>query len=227
MIKYQKPYRILISAAFAVCGFIIFYFIAVLAGGMIQLNPDSAENRDLESQAVVYLDNNGRHYDIWIPAEYCDFLKDSALETSASGSWYGFGWGDRDFFLNTPYAEDVKAGILFKALFLPSRSVLAVQRSILPPKISGSVTSIPVDRFQLEAMADFIESCFDTDSGRLRRVPEQLVHKSYRGYSFYESLGSYSLFFTSNNWVNRILKKAELSTGLWTPFSFGVHRLED
>ena len=56
-------------------------------------------------------------------------------------------------------------------------------------------------------------------SGRFSSV---YVHPSYYGYEFYESRGSYSMFFTSNNWVGRALKKAGLRTGLWTPLTFGI-----
>ena len=89
---------------------------AVLFGGLLKVNgtPEGSAYGD-----VLYLDNNGRHFDIWLPAEYCGFLNGAA----GSGGWYGFGWGDRDFFLNTPYAADVNPGILLKALFIPSRPV--------------------------------------------------------------------------------------------------------
>jgi uncharacterized protein (TIGR02117 family) len=200
----------------SISAFTVLYFTALLIGGLIRLNI----NTDTEyQQAEIYLDNNGRHFDIWLPAEYCGFIEDS--ESDAAG-WYGFGWGDRDFFLNTPYAADINPGVLLKALFLPSRSVLAVQHSVSAPGQRLSVTSMKAGTDEIKKASSYIESWFIRNPEGLERVPSELVHPSYVGYQFFESRGLYSIFFTSNNWVNQVLKKAGLRTGLWTPLTFGV-----
>lgn len=228
---YSKIYRILILTVCVFIGFTLLYSVLVIAGGLIKFKPDGVipdriETGDDKTEDVIYLDNNGRHYDIWIPARYCDFLS-AANEVETTAGWYGFGWGDRDFFLSTPYASDVNIGILLKALFLPSRAVVAVQHSYQSPERRSSVMVIAADRARLEAAAEYIESWFDTNSNGLRRIPAEFIHSSYTGYSFFESRGSYSLFFTSNNWVNRVLKSADVPTALWTPLTFGVSEQSD
>lgn len=211
-----KLRRIAVVTAVVLGGFTLLYFTAVLIGGLITVNgPEDGE----EPQAEIFLDNNGRHFDIWLSAEYCGFIEEHEI---GSGGWYGFGWGDSDFFLNTPYAADVKPGILLKALFLPSRPVLAVQYSDSAPRKSTSVVSIPAQPSSIEAAAAYIESWFLSSADGLQKVTAYLIHPSYTGYVFYESRGRYSIFFTSNNWVNKALKKAGLKTGLWTPLTFGV-----
>ena len=199
--------------------FTALYFIAVLIGGLISQDLSSAAS-DASGRADVqiFLYNNGRHYDIWLPAEYCGFLE-------AGNGWYGFGWGDRDFFLNTPRAGDVKPGLLLKALFLPSRSILAVQHSNISPGEWAASSAVETGVDAARRAADFIASSFQTGAdGLLQPVPEELAHPSYSGYSFYEARGFYSCLFTSNSWVNRVLKRAGLSGGLWTPLTFGVGR---
>lgn len=218
------------AAVIGVVLFVVLYFAAVLVGGIISVGGDTGIEK---FETALILDNNGRHFDIWIPARYCEFLSGGNVgvedtDPEADTGWYGFGWGDRAFFLNTPYAGDLKPGLLLNALFLPSRSVLAVQYSPEPP--SGvSATRIKASDGQLTVVSKKILSRFQmADSVAaegiplLLPVPQELVHPSYRGYSFYESRGHYTLFFTSNNWVNSLLKSAGIPTGLWTPFVFGL-----
>ena len=223
--------RVTVSAGAGFSGFILLYFSAVLLGGIITVTPRIAAPAGVpenDTKTYIFLDDNGRHFDIWFPAQYCSFLEGDDM--TESGGWYGFGWGDRDFFLNTPYASDVRPGILLKALFLPSRSVLAVQYSETSPRSRASVTAIEVSAVSAAAASDYISGWFlrggagASVAGEVIRVPESLAHPSYKGYRFYESRGRYSLFFTSNNWVNRVLKASGRTSGLWTPTTFGIIR---
>lgn len=220
----QSPFRRIFTVILFCIVFILIYFAAVLIGGVFPVRGQSSSGAEVSvsQKVLIYLDNNGRHYDIWLPAQYCGFLASS--DNSVSGGWYAFGWGDRDFFLNTPFAGDVDPGLLLKALFWPSRSVLAVQYSERPPSNRSSVTAVEAAAENVTVAADYIYGWFLQGFEGLVPVPANLVHPSYTGYSFYESRGHYSLFFTSNNWVNRVLKKAGLSTGLWTPLTFGIGR---
>ncbi len=221
--------RAAVTAGALFCGFILLYFCAVFFGGIITVTPQqtvSAGIHEKDADTFIFLDDNGRHFDVWLPTQYCGFL--DIDDNPLSGGWYGFGWGDRDFFLNTPYAADVRPGILLKALFLPSRSVLAVQYSERTPLGRASVTAVPVSGKAAAAAADYIAGWFYSGKmsssvpGGIRKIPESLAHPSYKGYRFYESRGKYSLFFTSNNWVNRVLKASGQATGLWTPMTFGI-----
>ena len=214
----QKKLLIFPPVILAAC--VCLYFIAVLIGAAITVKPDpdvSGSSRDLQEVSVC-LDDNGRHLDLWLPAEYCGFLP----EAEPAG-WYGFGWGDRDFFLGTPEASDLQLPILLKALFLPSRPVLAVQYSEKPPYLRYSVTELKVSAGTALRAGAIIRSWFVSDgAGGFTAVPESLVHPSYEGYRFFESRGSYSALFTSNNWVNMVLKKAGAGGKLWTPLTFGI-----
>ena len=204
--------------------FVLLYFAAVLTGGLVSAGSGGAAATGDES---IYLYNNGRHYDIWIPASCCVFLEDGVpggQAGQAGQGWYGFGWGDRDFFLNTPYAGDVRPGLLLKALFWPSRSILAVQYSEKSPAMYSASVQVKTDRDTIVRAAELIEGWFQHNQDGLMQIPEESAHPSYLGYSFYEAQGFYSCFFTSNSWVNSVLKKAGLSGGLWTPLTFGVGR---
>ncbi len=213
-------------AAASIFVFLILYFTAVLIGGTVRVGPKTsnasvktaAAGQSLSGSGII-LDSNGRHIDLWIPAEYCSFMAGEPFSGSPdAGGWYGFGWGDRAFFLNTPYADDVSIRLVLNALFVPSRSILAVQYSQKTP--AGRIVS--ANPGELSEVSACIESWFKLGGDSLQRVPEAEADPSYIGYLFYESRGRYSLFFTSNNWVNRVLKAGGLPARLWTPLVFGL-----
>ncbi|MBI9108153.1 MAG: DUF2459 domain-containing protein [Spirochaetales bacterium] len=196
--------------------FPILYFAAVLAGGLI---PAIGGGVSEDTEAVIFLENNGRHIDIWLPADVC-----GPLYEGRSG-WLSFGWGDRDFYLSTPYAENLNIQVLLKTLFLPTRAVLAVEFSANEPW-ARDIRAVTVGRSGAEAAWSYISSFFVPDSSgeAFALVPAGLVHPSYGDVVFYEAKGRYSIFYTCNNWTGRVLKAAGVETGLWTPLTFGVYR---
>lgn len=211
--------RITIITLISLCALVLLYFAAVLAGGLITSGggseSDSANPVD-PADCLIILQNNGRHFDIWLPAEFCE-----PLAGERSG-WLSFGWGDRDFYLRTPYAGDLAPGLLFKTLFIPTQTVIAVDYSEKEPS-AGDLTRLRVSRDQLTAAWAFIDGYLGTYS----EIPGELVHPSYGELEFYEAGGRYSLLYTCNNWTGDLLKDAGLTSGVWTPLTFGVGRNQD
>jgi uncharacterized protein (TIGR02117 family) len=207
--------RIIIIILISVSVFVLLFFSAVLAGGVIP-----SGKTDSASEAVIYLENNGRHIDIWLPAEICGY---------PHSGWLSFGWGDRDFYLSTPYADDLNIVVLLKALFLPSRAVLAVEYSKTRPS-AADLIELAVSQSQAENAWNFIKTYFVSDVSAptgdwdFKQVPSELVHQSYGDVVFFEAAGRYSLVFTCNNWTGRVLKSTGIRTGLWTPLTFGVYK---
>ena len=215
--------RILKTVLTAAACFIGVYFAAVLAGGLIPVNRGWNEAESGEGQ--VYLEDNGRHIDIWLPASFCGFLPEGeAAEGNGTEGWVSFGWGDRNFFLGTPNASDIRIGLALKALFLPSRAAVAVYRSQVPPA-GKNIIGLRLRRSEMEALSGYIGNSLLRGRPAADRIPDQLVNTAYGDVEFYEAGGWYSLFFTCNNWCSRALKKAGISTHLWTPFTLGVYKL--
>ena len=189
------------------------YFTAVLIGGLIFTGGgETGESGDV----VIYLENNGRHIDVWLPVEVCGY---------PAASWLSFGWGDRDFYLQTPFGDDLNLRLMMKALFVPSRGVIAMDLSENEPS-SGDLKRLSVSREQARAAWNFISSYFiqEAASGDFEKISAALVHPSYGSVEFFEAKGRYSLFYTCNNWTGGVLKAAGVSTGLWTPLTFGVYK---
>jgi uncharacterized protein (TIGR02117 family) len=130
-----------------------------------------------------------------------------------------FGWGDHDFFLQTPRWTDLKLGTTLKAMLIPTRTVMHV--SLLHRPAEGKYCRrVVLSAEQYRRLCRHIEGSFQEDArGRLFPIDDS-------GYgdvdTFYLARGKYSFLNTCNNWTGRGLKRAGVRTGLWTPYTVGL-----
>ena len=168
-------------------------------------------------EKYIYLNTNGVHVDLIVPAEYIDDTFNAQLGVMPATRYIAFGWGDRNFYINTPEWSDLTFPVAFRALFLKSRTAMHV--TFYSQKIN-SWKQLSLCSEQLSTLIDYIHNSFaENEDGKL-------VKMDFEGYnqydSFFEARGSFSLFKTCNVWVNKALKEAEIRTAVWTPFDFGV-----
>ncbi len=193
---------------------IVIYFIAALILSVVKTRPPV---QDCNEKKELFITTNGVHLDIIIPMELLnpDFSRN--LETLPGTKYVSFGWGDRNFYINTPEWKDLTFPTAFNALFLKSKTAMHV--TCLQQKYSGW------EPFYLcpERLGDlhfYIENSFlRNENGTFIKIPVQ----GYYGFDFfYEAKGSFSLFKTCNVWVNNALKTAGFETSVWSPFDWGV-----
>lgn len=194
------------------------YFAAALVGSMVPVNADW---RPASKGHIIYLHDNGVHTSIVLP-------NDAALAKAfparhlpgnpPTARYLGFGWGDREFYLNTPYWNDVRPRVLLNALVGSGATLLHIDH--LADVLPGSKRLI-VDA---QSYRSFVASIINT-----RKDP---ASPPIRGYGdadvFYPAKGrSYSALYTCNNWTADLLSRAGVRTGLWTPLPGGVMRWYD
>jgi len=131
-------------------------------------------------------------------------------------SHIGFGWGDRDFYMETRTLSDMRFITALRAITAVGDTVMHVQLWG-EPQPGDNVRMIRVTAEQLRALSDYVRQSFAGDTPRL--YPG-------RGYgpldAFYEGNGRYSMFVTCNVWLSRALSHAGIRTGLWTPFAHSL-----
>lgn len=66
---------------------------------------------------TIYLASNGVHLDIVIPIRNLDSLLLLDLHHMSNEKYMAFGWGDEEFYLNTPTWDDLSFLTAFKAGF--------------------------------------------------------------------------------------------------------------
>jgi uncharacterized protein (TIGR02117 family) len=199
-----------------------FFLFAALIGGSI---PAGSAQPTASSGNIIYIYDNGIHTSFVLPR--IDSLGDVAERIthgpdfagdSAEYPWIMIGWGDRDFFLNTPQWTDLRPRTAITALWGSGASLIHIDRiTQLPPK--NTLRRIVITEQQYAALMSFIVPQFDRDPiGRMQPIS---------GYGpddqFYRSKGrTYSAFYTCNNWIGEALIMAGVQTGIWTPLPFGV-----
>nr|WP_179006376.1 DUF2459 domain-containing protein [Winogradskyella forsetii] len=165
----------------------------------------------------IYLTTNGVHLDIIIPKKNMDSLLVSGIKHIESANYLAFGWGDENFYLNTPTWGDLTFSNGFRAAFLNSTTLMHVTRY---EQKRLDWLEIKINAFELEKMNSYLRHTFQTN-----KDGEKIILKN-KGYTskddFYKAKGSYSCFKTCNSWVNTGFKKSGLKSCLWTPFDFGL-----
>ena len=164
----------------------------------------------------VYLSTNGVHLDIVIPVSEIDkeLLKGLKIKHE---KYVSFGWGDEDFYLNTPTWGDLTFKTAFSALFLNSETLIHLTKYA---KRNSKWTVVKLSEKQLEKLNVYILNSFMLDKDGGKMILEN------KGYSFnddfYKATGSYSCIKTCNTWANSAFKVSGLKSCYWTPFDFGV-----
>jgi uncharacterized protein (TIGR02117 family) len=198
------------------------YMFAALAGGLIPVNASKVHQ---SSGHIVYIYDNDIHTSIVFPridgsidiaetlTKKADFPGDKATYP-----WIMVGWGDHDFFLNTPSWAEVKVQTLISAIMGSGASLIHIDRiTQLPPR--ERMRRLVLTDAQYAKLLGFI-------TPQMTLAPNG-EPQSIKGYStddqFYRSAGrDYSILYTCNNWVGEALEKAGVRTGYWTPLPFGV-----
>ena len=191
----------------------ILYLIGALILSEITVNKNSLIQ---EKDRTIYLTTNGVHLDIVLNVN--DLSRDllRGLKYNQRNQYFAFGWGDENFYLNTPTMADLTFGNAFEALFLRSSTLIHLSRY---SSYQSGWMEVKVSESQLGKINEMLLSSFKTEEGRK-------IHLKGASYSynddFYKAKGSYSCFYTCNSWVNHIFKESGLKACLWTPFDFGL-----
>lgn len=194
----------------------VVYILISLCLSVVTVNDDVPISHQ---EQFVYLNTNGVHLDIIIPAQSLGEELKSEIESIDDSYFISFGWGDEDFYLNTPAWSDLTFSTAFKAMFLNSSTLMHVTRYKNP---YSDWIKIYVTDAQMSALQSEILSSFQLNAAGEKQI---LKNKGYASNDdFYRANGSYSCFNTCNSWVNRVFKESNMKACLWTPFDFGLMR---
>ena len=205
-------------ALLAVLALPLLYFLAAVAGALIPANPSWKE----PSQGItIFVRSNGVHTWVMVPAvtpqaDWRRLIRPEHLkDPRQAGDHFAFGWGNREFYLNTPTWSDLSAGTALRALFGGGPTLMHVDHESAP-RPDPDQRPIRLTDQQYRALTRYIRASFRLDS---QGLPLPLPGRGYGpSDTFYEGRGRYSLFMTSNEWTGRALRAAGVRTGLWTPF---------
>jgi uncharacterized protein (TIGR02117 family) len=137
------------------------------------------------------------------------------LVTRADTRYLAFGWGERDFYLNTPTWADFRFTVGMNSLLWGATLMHVTEW----PAPRGDVIRLTISNAQYARLVREIRAGFAP--GPTRRLPG----KGYGAFdNFYDGSGAYSVFMTCNQWTNRALADAGIRAAVWSPLPWGVLR---
>lgn len=193
---------------------------AALIFGLIPANPGW---REPTRGVTIFVRTNGVHTWLVLPKRTrtidwrslarAEHLADPRLGAAAH---VAFGYGNREFYLNTPRWADLSAKTAFLAALGNGAPLLHVEHD-LAPRNDPWTRPIRLRKAEYARLAEYIRRRFRLDAEG-RSLP-----LTGRGYGeadvFYEAEGGYSAIFTCNEWTGRALRHAGVRMGLWTPLA--------
>ncbi|WP_426429411.1 DUF2459 domain-containing protein [Winogradskyella sp. HB-48] len=190
------------------------YILVSLFLGSISVNEEQDEATHTDK---IYLSTNGVHLDIIIPRDNINEELLTGLKYNETDKFFAFGWGDENFYLNTPTWSDLTFNNAFGAMFLNSSSLMHVSRY---NEHRRDWVEVKLSEKQLQNINSKVLNAFMLDSENSKIILED------KGYGFkddfYRAKGSYSILKTCNSWVNTTFKESELKASVWTPFDFAL-----
>lgn len=218
----KRVRKIILKVLIAFGVFILLYLVAIVSLPFLRFQEDKTEGKIY----TCYLKSNGSHVDIVMPLrsdiyDWEEFVSQQNIEYRDSiFDWVAFGWGDKNFYLNTPTWGDLTFSTAFKAAFWLGSGAIHVTYY---KEIKESKYCLPfqLSEEQMTLLFKFILNDFEKDQGHLPQfIPTDMVYGPRD--AFYGSNKRYSLFHTCNTWVNDALAYSGQRHCLWTALEFGV-----
>jgi uncharacterized protein (TIGR02117 family) len=200
----------------------ILYLLAALIGSLV---PANASWREPPSGIEILVRTNGVHTWILVPTTTPDM--DWSLLAPAghirdpryAGNYLALGYGNREFYLNTPRWEDLRLRTAFNAAFGEGSSLMHVEHE-WNPRPNEDQRAFRISREQYRRLATHILQSFERDR-QGRTIP--LLGRGYGPADvFYEARGPYNAYITCNEWTGAALRAAGVRIGVWTPLSQSV-----
>ena len=192
------------------------YLLAALIG-LLPVNNDFAPTADgvevtvtsteIHADLVLPVRNEVIDWRPLLPAG--DFAGDVGRATRVA-----FGWGNKEFYVDTRTYADLRAGTVARAVFWPSATCLHVEMWDDAADPAGART-VRVSHDQYRRLVEHVLGTFRRGAGG-RFVP--IEGGAYGATdAFYHAHGSYHALNTCNCWVGRGLKAAGVRVGWFTP----------
>ena len=175
------------------------------------------------AQHSIFLVSNGVHIDIVLPeGAVPSKWKDQMPQKMANATHYGFGWGDKGFYLDTPDWESLSVSTMLNAVLWPSETTMHVSCYGKPNQADEHVSCIRFTDSQYGVLLADIQAGFRTSgSGEWEIIKDESYGQRD---AFFEAKGRYHAFNTCNSWVGGRMKKCGVRSPLWSPLPSPIIR---
>jgi uncharacterized protein (TIGR02117 family) len=201
-------------------------FAAGEIGGLWGTNTDW---RAPEDGVIIYVETNGFHTGFILPAsaEGIDWhrifpptdLSDMRYHATGATDHVAVGWGERDFYLNTPDWRELNPATMARAAIGSDATLIHVYHMNRPQE-GRYARKLVISHAAYRQLADrLMQDIAFPERGTLEPIP------GYGGDDvFYKANGRYSLLHSCNVWTGDHLRAIGVRVGAWTPAEHHVMR---
>lgn len=172
-----------------------------------------------DCEVDIYVANSGGiHADIIVPVRHPIWdwqrylsLPEIGRDAKENYNYLSFGWGDRDFYMQTPTLAEANPALAARAVLMPTPATMHVLGYREIPQ-ALEVKCARISRDDYLKLQQFIWASFELgDSGQ----PMRLGNGYYNSSGFYAATGDYSILRHCNTWLAEGLRRADVNTPLW------------
>ncbi len=183
---------------------------------------------DKQASIKIYLMKSGVHTDFVVPIknDIVDwttyFPRENTGFKDTTTKLIAIGWGDKNFYMNTPEWADLTVKTAVSAMTgLGSSAIHATYHyDILSDR---PIVQLYLSRKQYQELAQYIQQqLVRTKDNRTVYLPARNKKVVSGNDAFYAAHNRYSMLLTCNSWINRGLKACHKRACLWTPFAGGI-----
>jgi len=206
------------------CFLSIYFFLAFV------LSRITVEGRkDKDANIKIYLMKSGVHTDFVLPVknEIVDWTqvfprKNTGFNDSTT-KLIAIGWGDKNFYMNTPEWSDLTFKTAISAMAGLGNS--AIHSTYYYEILSDRpIIQLYLSKRQYTELVSYIQQQLNrTKNGSTIYIPAKNKKVVSGNDAFYAAHRRYSMFLTCNSWINRGLKACHKRACLWTPFAGGIY----
>ncbi|MBD2090243.1 DUF2459 domain-containing protein [Microcoleus sp. FACHB-1515] len=133
--------------------------------------------------------------------------------------YLGFGWGDRNWYMNPPteLSDTLSRGL--QAMFFSDASVLGIQAYDRLP--TQNIKCVGVTRSDYLKLMEFLQNAMQRNQ---QGEVIQLSNHPPTQTNYFKAIGHYSILHNSNHWTAEGLDTVQINTPLWAGFSFAIMR---
>jgi len=213
--------KLLLRGAGILLALPLLYFTAALVGALI---PANAGWKEAKAGVTIFVRTNGVHTWIMVPTvaaeiDWSPIAPASHIQDPRyAGNYLAIGFGEREFYLNTPTWGDLSPRVALAAAIGGGGSLVHVEHE-WNPRANEYQRSLVLSLGEYRKLAAHIRASFDLEDGRSK----PLIGRGYGPADvFYEARGRYSAYRTCNEWTGEALRAAGVRAGLWTPLSESI-----
>lgn len=176
----------------------------------------------------VYLLKSGPHTDFFVKVKTpvhdwsLDFPYVNNVNPDTSLTWLAIGWGDKNFYMNTPtWADLTFSTAIAAATGLGTAGIHASYYHGVPT--DRPIIHLRLTQNQYQRLCAYISNSLVADENGNRIMVKPMLEGINFDYDrYYDAYGRYSMIHTCNTWVNNGLKASGQRACLWTGFAEGI-----